>query len=348
MTSIPEHSPEVGIHAGHQLRFVDLGHDEIWLQNWLSADASRLGLGNVRVLAQELTQGKGGSLDILAADGDRYYSIEVQLGEIDASHGFRVLDYWARNRLRYPNKTHVAVLICESSGGRYRQALEALVEFLPLIVIELGVWRGQNEAILVPSIELHPNDLDVAGLPGGIEGERTAEDWRSAITDDAWMFHEEFARWTTEHLGDVRVDYSPNSYVGIRRGRRVWAPLWFRKEGAYTYLPDPDGSREAEPSAAFHRFVELLAPDEIDISWTSKYNAGANPIAVGLHRSDLTKEHLHEFLKATFDILEPNATPWSERNPLNESAEEAPESPDASGNRVSGRAPDGEPFSRGV
>jgi hypothetical protein len=38
-----------------------------------------------------------GSLDNLAADGDIYYSAEVQLGEVDASHGFRVFDYWARN-----------------------------------------------------------------------------------------------------------------------------------------------------------------------------------------------------------------------------------------------------------
>jgi hypothetical protein len=28
----------------------------------------------------------------------------VQLGEVDASHGFRVLDYWARNRARYPTR----------------------------------------------------------------------------------------------------------------------------------------------------------------------------------------------------------------------------------------------------
>jgi hypothetical protein len=41
-------------------------------------------------VAQELTAPRGGSLDILAADGDTYYSIEVQLGDVDASHSFRV------------------------------------------------------------------------------------------------------------------------------------------------------------------------------------------------------------------------------------------------------------------
>jgi hypothetical protein len=308
----------VAIHPGKPLKVTDLGQNEIWLQNWIAEDASRLGLGDVRVLAQELNLGKGGSLDILAADGDRYYSIEVQLGEVDASHGFRALDYWARNRLRYPGKTHIAVLIAESTGGRYRHALEALVEFLPLIVIELRVWRGRDEAILIPSIELFSPHLDLAGLPGGAESERTKDDWRAELTDEAWRFHEQFSEWAANSLGEIRVDYTPRSYIGIRRGRRVWAPLWPRKDGAGVYLPDPDRSKEADPSAAFERFVEILRPEGLELSWQSQYNAGANPIFVRLRTKDLAKPSVQGFLRATFEILEPEALPWSERNPLNE------------------------------
>ena len=73
--------------AGQPARLRDLGYDEIWLQNWLVADPARLGLGDVRIVALELSAPRGG---ILAADGDTYYSVEVQLGEVDASHGFRV------------------------------------------------------------------------------------------------------------------------------------------------------------------------------------------------------------------------------------------------------------------
>src|SRR4051794_8758837 len=60
------------------------------------------------VIGQEQGQAGGGALDLLAVDGetDISYSIEVQLGEIDASHSFRVFDHWARNRIRYPGKTH--------------------------------------------------------------------------------------------------------------------------------------------------------------------------------------------------------------------------------------------------
>src|SRR3954454_16840362 len=100
------------VHAGQPARLRELGYDEIWLQNWLAADPTRLGLGEVTILAQELTSPRGGSLNILAAsaDGDTYYSDEVQLGEIDASHGFRVFDYWAMSRARSRAKTHIGVL----------------------------------------------------------------------------------------------------------------------------------------------------------------------------------------------------------------------------------------------
>jgi hypothetical protein len=74
----------------------------------------------------------------------------VQLGEVDASHSFRVFDYWVRNRIRLEGKTHVAVLIVESATGRCRAALDALAEYLPLVMIELRAWWGETEVVLVP------------------------------------------------------------------------------------------------------------------------------------------------------------------------------------------------------
>jgi hypothetical protein len=276
----------------------------------------RLGLGEVTILAQELTSPRGGSLDILASDGDTYYSVEVQLGEVDASHSFRVFDYWAINRQRYPGKTHIAVLVAESAAGRFRPALEALAEYVPLVVIELRVWRGSDEAIVVPEMVIANESLDVAGTAGPVGGAaRTEDDWRESATDEAWLFKDEFVRWTVDHLGDVRVDYSPKSYIGIRRGRRVWAPLWLRTDGAYVYLPDPDGSREDHPSFAFEYFQDRVRGAGLEIAWNRNYNAGANPISIRLTRTDINAAPVQELLRASFEILEPAAIPWSERRP---------------------------------
>lgn len=265
------------------------------------------------MIAQELTQARGGSLDILAADGDTYYSVEVQLGEVDAQHGFRVFDYWARNRDRYPNKTHVAVLIAESARGRFGPALQALAEYAPLIVIELRTWRGESEAVLVPQVVFRNESLDV-GTIATAGGTRTADDWQSDVTSEAWSFHERFVELVHDKFGEVRVDYTPQSYIGVRRGRRVWAPLWLIRDGARTYLPDPDGSREDEPSLAFEHFSQLLAPLGLDLSWTSNYNAGSNPISIVLRSGDLEKGPVLDLLRASFAALEPGARPWSEQS----------------------------------
>jgi len=302
------------LHAGQSARLREIGYDEIWLQNWLSEDPSRLGLGDINVLAQELSSPRGGSLDILAAEGDTYYSIEVQLGEVDASHGFRVFDYWARNRARYPDKTHVAVLVAESAAGRYREALSALVEFLPLIVIELRIWRGAGEAVLVPEVAFTNASLDIGGTAAASAGGRTEEDWKAECSEEAWRFHKEFVQWASENLGDIRVDYNPKSYIGVRRGRRVWAPLWFRQDGATVYLADPDGVKGEEPSVAFEELREQLRDVGLEPAWQRTYDAGAHPVVVRLRRDDIPKPAVQELLRASFEILEHGAIPWSERH----------------------------------
>jgi hypothetical protein len=53
-------------------------------------------------------------------------------------------------------------------------------------------------------------------------------------------------------LGPIFIDYSPKSYIDIRVGRRVWAPLWPGQDGFQVYLPDPDQSRSDESPAYDH------------------------------------------------------------------------------------------------
>jgi hypothetical protein len=315
-----------------------LGYDERWLQDWLAADPTRLGLGDVTIIDQEQNQGHGGLLDLLALDrgSDTYYSVEVQLGEIDASHSFRVFDYWARNRARIPGKTHVAVLMAENTSGRFRAALDALAETVPLVVIELRCWQGQGEALLIPEIVIANDSLDLSDTAAAATTEeRTEADWRNAATDEAWAFKEAFVSWVSDHLGAVRVDYKPKSYIGVRVGRRTWAPLWLRQDGATVYLPDPDGSRSEEPSLAFEQFEPRLREVGVTASWVPNYNAKANPVSVRLRRTDLDGPVVRELLRATFEILREGAPAWSERA--------ASSAPGAESQRQAGPSPTGSP-----
>lgn len=302
--------------AGSLTSLKVLGYDERWLQDWFASNPANLGLGDVRLIDQEQGQAGGGALDLLAVDAetDTYYSIEVQLGEIDASHSFRVFDYWARNRLRLPGKTHVAVLVAENTGGRFRTALEALAETVPLIVIELRTLKGNHEAVLIPEIVIANESLDLTDTPAGAPGEeRTEADWRAQATEEAWAFKEAFVDWVRNNLGEVRVNYARKSYIGVRVGRRTWAPLWLRQDGAAVYLPDPDGSRSEEPSVAFEQFEAKLREAGLSASWQPSYNAKANPVNIRLRREDLDREVVQELLCASYEILGDGAQPWSER-----------------------------------
>ena len=306
---------QIPLLAARPVAMRSLGYDEHWLQDWLAADPSRLGLGDVTLVEQEQRQG-GGALDLLALDpgSDTYYSVEVQLGEIDASHSFRVFDYWARNRQRLQGKTHVAVLCAENTRGRFRAALEALAETVPLVVIEFACWQGRSEAVLVPEIVIANASLDLADTPAGTTGEeRTEADWRGELTPAAWQFNEAFVEWVRTELGEVVVSYSAQSYVGVRVGRRTWAPLWPRQDGATIYLPDPDGERSERPSLAFERFEESLRAEGLSPTWQPSYNAKANPICLRLRIEDLQRPVVQELLRASFEILRPGAVPWHER-----------------------------------
>jgi hypothetical protein len=142
----------------------DLERDESWLQGWLKEEPSRLGLGQLSTDTPSDEQAAQDGGFTASLDG-RCFSVDVQLGELDASHGFGVLDAWARNKVRLPDKEHVAVLVTESCGERYRATLQTLSGHLPLVVIELAVWRGQDEAIVVPHVALASEGVDLGSAP---------------------------------------------------------------------------------------------------------------------------------------------------------------------------------------
>ncbi len=160
----------------------ELGKDEAWMKGWLKEQPTRLGLG-------ELSVADGASDDddhsFVATDDDRCFSVDVQLGEMDASRGFGVLDNWARNRVLHPDKTHVAVLVTESAEGRYQTTLKTLAEHLPLVVVELQVWRGDTEAIVVPYVALSSDDVDLSSTPAAKAAEAVAKVEADTVADEA-------------------------------------------------------------------------------------------------------------------------------------------------------------------
>lgn len=278
------------IHSSQPTTLRAIGRDEHWLQDWLVQDPTRLGLGQVTIKAKELRQygTKGGRLDILAYDAalDTYYEIEVMLGECDADHGFRALDYWARERVRNPNARHVAVIVAEDLSGRYRTVIETLAQHLPLIAVEIRTLLVKSDppvATTFPVIFAQPDELLLkpADDPEAEAKEGAPNDeasWQAAKPEFA-KFARDMHKLCNEKIGPTSIDFSAKSYVALKKGKRAWLPMWPRKEGAYVYVPGGGGGTPDQPSDFYAKVKDELAPLGVEPSWSFKYNAGANPIA---------------------------------------------------------------------
>jgi hypothetical protein len=149
--------------SGSVASVAGIGRDEAWLRDWVREDPSRLGLGDLRSSQPDALKASGEA--ILAADDEHLFNVAVHLGGLDAVAAFGLLQDWAANRKVEPDKAHVAVLLTEVLGDEYRGTLEVLAERLPLVVVELAVWRGEQEAIVVPHIALAAESVDLATAP---------------------------------------------------------------------------------------------------------------------------------------------------------------------------------------
>lgn len=282
-----------------------IGQDEYWLQRWLSDEPSRLGIGKVTIKATEVRQygAKGGRLNILAYDAalDTYYEVEVMLGECDADHGFRALDYWARERLKNPNARHVAVIVAEDLSGRYRTVIETLGQYLPLIGVEIRTLLVKSDpplATTFPVIVSQPDDfvLKPADKPEAAEGGAPNDEatWQASKPESTKLARD-MHKLCNEKIGPSSVDFSAKSYVALKKGKRAWLPMWPRKDGAYVYIPGGEGGSSDQPSDFYAAVKEALAPLNIEPSWSFKYNAGANPIAFPISFQNATHSRCSRF-----------------------------------------------------
>jgi hypothetical protein len=293
-----------------------IGKDENWFHKWIVEKPSRLGLGNLVIKNSELVhyRNRGGRLDLLGYRGDldTYYEIEVMLGECDADHGFRTLDYWARERLRNPNARHVAVLVAEDLSGRYKTVIETLPQFLPFIAIEIKVLRLEgasdictiNTAIIAQPDDLAIDSGDKPDTTGGGEVQPRDRVWWEANSSPTFLATvDAIVKYCDENECSSRLDFSAQSYVSLKKGRRCWLPMWPRENGVYVYLPGGQNGTQDAPSEFYNSVKQHLEQAGMEPpTWTYKYNAGANPIAFGIPHERATHSVIREILKQAYDL----------------------------------------------
>ena len=111
------------------------------------------------------------------------------------------------------------------------------------------------------------------------------------------------AKYCIEDIGPSRVDYSAQSYISLKKGRRAWLPMWPRANGAYIYLPGgADGSADAPSDFYSEVQAKLEAIGLESPTWTYKYNSGANPIGLAIPQEKATHSVVREILKTAYEL----------------------------------------------
>ena len=285
----------------------EAGKNEDWLHKWIIEDPSRLGIGNFKILNQEVRQVKnsGGRLDILGFNrsSNTYYEIEVMLGECDSDHGFRTLDYWAREKVKNPDASHFAVIVAENLQGRYKTLIEILPQYLPFIAIEIQTLKmiSNNEEYITCRSEIIAQPDEIINI---LENESIKDEqwWKQNQGEEYVDICNEIYECLKKDLVDIRIDYTVKSYVSIKKGRRVFMYINYRKNGCYIFLPDDATGTENEPSKRFNEWKNKLSSIKIELNWDMK-NSSFTPISFNLPKEKIKEMLLIEFLKNSYELL---------------------------------------------
>lgn len=189
----------------------DFDKDEKWLQDIISKNPEILGLGDVIVRDKERRQASAGRLDLLLEtdDGDKRYEVEIQLGSTDASHIIRTIEYWDRERKRYPGYDHCAVIVAEDITSRFFNVIGLFNGHIPIIALQFSAIQqpgnklGLHFVRVLDEMTLGTDDTDDLAPPAD------KKYWTDKVGDKNVRF--------VEHICKVfgGSPYYTKSYAGI-------------------------------------------------------------------------------------------------------------------------------------
>jgi len=270
--------------------------DEGWVKERIAEDTSILGLGNLKIRDVERIQ-KRGRLDLLLVDDEdeddvKWYEAEIQLGETDASHIIRTIEYWDEEKRRYPNRTHCAVLIAEDVTNRFLNVLSLFNRHIPIMVIQMKAIQVQD------SVLLHfARVLDTVERP---EEEEEGEDKvaTAATREDLQSQSSEVAMGIIDGCLGVLKQIDSQITLTYRHGFAGLA-LDGRVSNFVTFHPKKQS------------FVRVKARPKSRDEWTEKLKAAGLEVLTGgtrsvnfrLHKGDLEKNRdlLLELFRESYD-----------------------------------------------
>lgn len=137
--------------------------DAEWVRAQIAADPTILGLGELALKHEEQSPPQADRSELLLRDVDthRSYAIGVQLGKTDERHVVRTLEQWDRERNRFPQDAHCAVIVAEEISARFLNVLRLFNGSVPLAAIQVSALKVGDQLTLLFTTVLSELAFDV-------------------------------------------------------------------------------------------------------------------------------------------------------------------------------------------
>lgn len=202
--------------------------NELWVHDLIKNDPSILGLGDLELVQSERRQRGAGRLDLLLRDADiGRYELEIQLGATDESHTIRTIEYWDKERKRYPEYAHTAVIVAEEITSRFFNVISLFNGFIPLVAIQMQAFKIGDQVSLVFTTVLNKQDLGPEELPDPTDrayweekGSKATVEMADQLLAIIHEFNDTLAlKYNKFYIGLAR-DGQPNNFVTFVPQRR--------------------------------------------------------------------------------------------------------------------------------
>lgn len=267
--------------------------DERWIQERIAEDPVILGLGDLILRDRERMQPRAGRLDLLLQDPETYrrYEVEIQLGQTDASHIIRTIEYWDIERRRYPQYDHCAVIVAEDITSRFLNVIGLFNGFIPLIAIQMSALQIGDQIALVFTKVL--DELPLGLVEEDEEVRETADRayWESRATKATVAVADDLLEIIRTFDPTLELKYN-KYYIGLAKNDRPNNFAIFRPRKSNLRL-----EFRLEPSDELERKLEEAGLDVMEYSRRSRrYRLRLEEPDVGKHR-----ELLSDLLKLAYD-----------------------------------------------
>ena len=173
------------------------------------------------------------------------YEIEIMLGEVDASHIVRAIEYWDMERQRYPTLEHRAVIVAEEITARFFNLIRLLNRAIPMIAIQLSAFRIGDEVVLPFTRVL--DTYEFGGEPEDVESSEPVDRayWEKKASHESLAVVDSIKALTPTSGGEPKLTY--NKYH-IALGTTGYNFAWFYpRKAAYCHMHIKVGA-EKRPS----------------------------------------------------------------------------------------------------